>query len=268
MAYTTSNNQNNNQPMTNTYTPIVFSNPDSKLFQSQFSISYFNRVMVVSIARKNTASNDDYPTYDRDNAIKIYISFTKAKILHDAILKLLNDKSINNVCIEGNRSNALKVSNGIEFGSETPVISIVYLASDNNSTGRTLSEICYQTKTNYEYKYNSDISTGRAESGAIATFELDTLLMVLEQYYYASSYAIAATIREANSYNERFKNDILKSIAEKNGISTKRSGNYSSTSVFDSNGNSIAPKEFQESSFDDIAGSLMDDDFDMTSTLD
>ena len=83
------NYNNNERQITNTtYSSISFSNPESKIMQSKISISYFNKLMKISIAlRNNAGSNDAYATYDTDNQVSVYVSFVKAEMLKRMIDK-------------------------------------------------------------------------------------------------------------------------------------------------------------------------------------
>ena len=258
------NNQQNDRPNVNIYTPISFSNPASKVMDTRLTISYFNRVMCISIATRNNLGSNDYPTYDNDNQITVYVSYHKAKILHDAIVSMINGADKNNVCIEL-KNGLLKVSNGVEYGSTMPCISISYADKNGN-----INEIVYETKaTGYEAAYN--YSDGSYSTMAFPKFEIETIQMVLEQYYIASAYAIAATVREAGMYRDKFITDSLKAIAEKVGAS--KGGNANKTSFLNaantSNGNNAqhqsqsggfngdVPKDYEQSTFADIANALM-----------
>ena len=96
--------------------------------------------------------------------------------------------------------------------------------------------------------------------------------MVLEQYYIASSYAVAATVREAGMYRDKFITDSIKAIAEKVGAS--KGGNTNRTSFLNAAANATnvnnaqhqsqsggfngeVPKDYEQSTFADIANALM-----------
>ena len=94
-------NNNDKQPTTTTFSSVAFSNPESKIMASRFSITYFNKLMKISIAlRNNAGSNDQYATYDNDNQISVYVSSMKAEILRRMIYRLQTEDDIHNVCIE------------------------------------------------------------------------------------------------------------------------------------------------------------------------
>lgn len=268
MAFNTyNNNQNDKKPSVQTFTPITFSNSESSISQSRFSISYFNNLMKIEITpRVNSGSNDQFAKYE--NPITVYVSYAKAKILHDAIVDMLEDNSKHNVCVEL-KNGLFKVSDGVEFGSQTPCFTITYAMKD----GAESHEIIYQTKSDQYYAaYN--FRDNSYDTIQYPRFELNTLIMVLEQYYLASSYAVAATVKESNMYMNNGRKNLLHAMAEKVGVDMKQfgggnsSGNqYSNRSFLSNNGSnggsssyngqmSGTAKEYQRSSFDDIVNSM------------
>ena len=263
MAFSTyNNNKQDDKPTTTTYTPISFPNPASTVQPSRLSISYLNKVMTVSIAPRINEGSEDFPRYDADNPVKVYISHNNAKLLHDAAVDMFTNGKKNNVCVE-TKNGLFKISNGVEFGSESPCISITHATQD----GTNIVETVYQTKANYSVAYN--YSDGEYSTMNFPMHEINTFLMVLEQYYLASSYAIAASIRDADAYKYKYISDIIKNIATKVGVATdtrtnSSNGNFSShtflnggnqnnTSRQDMNG---IPKGYEQSSFDDIVNSM------------
>jgi hypothetical protein len=250
-----SNNNNDNQPTNTTYTPISFSNPESEVSQTRISISYFNRLMKISIANKlSGGSNDQYASYDNDNQASVYISFTKAKILLDLIKnKLLADDDVHNVCIE-TKQGLFKVSDGVEFGSTMPCISISSADASGNVT-----ETVYQCKNDF-YTGAYNYSDGKYSTMKFDDMELSTFMMVLEEYYKSSSYAIASSIMEASMYKREGHYSLTKSIADKVGVVTNntKSGNYNSKTFLAGDGNMTGSSSgYESATFDDIANSMV-----------
>jgi hypothetical protein len=256
------NNTDNNTPVTNVFSSVTFSNPESKISQSRFSVSYFNKLMRISIAlRNNAGSNDNYATYDTDNQVSVYVSFTKAKMLADMIADLRNNSDVHNICIEL-KNGLLKISDGTEYGSSAPCISISYADEAGN-----VNEVIYECKLDFykaAFNYNSD---GTYESKVFNTIEVDAIEMTLNEYYKASSYAIAASIMEASAYKRQASHELLKSIAEKVGVQVggNKGGNFNnktflSNSSSGSSGSGVsmngAPKGYESTTFDSIAGSM------------
>lgn len=259
MAFKSYNN-NDKAPTCTTYSGISFSNPESTVGQTKISIGYFNKVMKVSIAaRNNNGSNNDYATYDNDNAVTVYISNIKARILYLLIQKLIKDPNTHNVCIEL-KNGLIKISDGSEYGSSSYCISISYASEDGS-----VHEIVYQTKSGF-HTGAINYSNGSYESQSFDDIELETFAMALDEYYKASSYAIAASVWEANNYRHEYEIGLIRSIAEKCGVQISNTSNpakfnnktflSNSNSVTNDNESSTIPKEYESSTFDDIISSM------------
>ena len=216
------NNENNRGPSNTTYSSISFSNPtpESNIPGSRFSISYLNKVMKITIAKVNAqSSNSEYATYDNDNAASIYLSATKAYILSDAIKKMINgDEEWSNVCVETN-TGLIKVA---KAGNN-------YLIAINTmDNSGAVSESVYETKS-VTHVFATDYTGGSDFNQHIAKdVEINTFVMTLDEYYKASSYAIAASVMEASMYKRQGQYDLIRAIAEKNGIQVNNGGNGSS----------------------------------------
>lgn len=250
-------NNNDKGPMVSTYSNITFSNPESKIMASKFSISYLNKVMKITIAlRNNTGSNDDYATYDSDNPAIIYLSNVKAELLRQMIIKMRSDPSIHNVCAES-KYGLLKISDGIEYGVQNPCISISFADEAGNVT-----EVVYETKSHISaYNY----SNGEFSTETFNNIELDTIIMAFEEYYKASSYAIAASIAESSMYRREAQNNLIKAIAEKVGAHTSPSKQYNNKTFLSTNNNKTSstssgltgvPAGYEVASFDSIANGM------------
>lgn len=279
MAY--NNNQGGSRPISQTFTPISFPNATSKIMGSKLAISYFNQLLKISISKAVNNGGDNI-SFDYKNSKDVYLSYAKAKILRDLITKKLLTGEVDNVAIETNKG-LIKVSNGKEYKSDTPVIAIIAVSNNNAAA----EEYIYQTKSSaYGGAYNYK-SPGKYTSYMDDMFEINTFVMVLEQYYYASSYAVAASVMEANMYKHEGSKQLLRAIASKVGASTgySRGGNnggkFQSKSNFLSSGSeeyvedgsgeqmdleqfnsnindSIIPKEYETSTFDEIARGMED----------
>ena len=268
MAFNTYNN-NQDKPYSNVFTPISFANPDSTLQQTRLSISYFNKVMQLAIAPKDaTPNNNGYPTFNNTAAIKVYISYYQAKMLCEEMKLMFHSgkADMNNVCLE-TKNGLLKISNGKEYNSPTPVVAIMYMATG----GTVISEALYQCKPTYEIPYN--YKDGSYSTHKYPSLEIDTLIMVFEEYYKAASYAIASSISESSMYHNKSVTDTIRSIAGKVGANNgsasyskaPNQGSYNNHSFLNSNNtnninefDSNVPKEYQQSSFDDIVNGIAD----------
>jgi len=260
-------NRNNvdNGPSNNTFSAINFSHGDSVVDATRFTVSYFNKLMKISIAKK-IGQNGDISTFDNDHQTVVYVSNTKAKMLHDLMVEMRDGGKMMNVCIEL-KNGLLKISNGTEFGSDTPCFSI--LTTDNSGN---VEEIVYQTKADF-YQAAYDYKNGKFSTKQFDNMEFDTFLMTLDEYWKASSYALAATVMEASMYKRDGQYRMIKAIADKigavvvnnSGAYNQNGGGYNSRTFLNNNngggGNSSGgmnnvPEDYETSTFADIANSM------------
>lgn len=225
MAVGNTYNSNENQVSCSVYSPISFANSESKLGATKFSINYYNKILKVSIASKMTNNQQgSYESYDNKNAVTVYVSFAKAKLLLDMIRHMkANSDDVHNVCIDL-KGGLLLISDGAEYGSTQPVFVIKTVDEANN-----VSEVVYETKVDY-YKgiYNYSKSDNTFTEKIFNSFELDALEMTLEQYYLASSYAVAASVMEAGMYKHNYISTSLQAIAAKVGAQLGNKGSAGS----------------------------------------
>ena len=254
-------NNNERQVTNTTYSPIAFSNPESSICKSRLSISYFNKIMKISIAlRNNENSNDSYATYDTENSKDVYVSSTKANILYNLLQEMKTNKQVHNVCIDL-KNGLLLVSDGSDFKSKAPCISIL----SRDEAGNQLC-VTYETKIKYHKgAYNFNRETEDFTDMYFDNIELDIFENALKSYVDASSYAIAATVMEASMYKRESLNNRINAIAEKVGVVNKNNNGGNSSSFLNSGGsknnnssklNGEIPEEFEPSTFDNIANSL------------
>ena len=208
-----------------TFSPISFANPEGELGQSRMSINYFNRLMQVKISPRVVQAGEQFPSYSKEGVAIIFITPTNAKMLHDGFINIITGKSkFHSVHIE-TKGGLFTLSDGIDKGSPVPYASVTFVLHE----GAKPTTLFYQFKTNYELA--CDYNDGAYETQQFPRYEIDTFLMVLEQYYIASSYAIAATINESNLYRHNYIKELIRSIAMKVGVNlTGVGGQYSNNS--------------------------------------
>lgn len=264
MAFGNTYNNNDKQPVNVTYSSIGFSNPNGKVAQSKLNISYFNRLLKIGIANKKPSNNNGYDTYDNENQAAVYVSSTKAKILSDMINTLRSDKEIYNVSVEL-KNGLLLVSNGSEFGVDN--YCIVIKAADEAGN---ISTAVYEMKSDYHKGITNYTDGGDYTEVPLSNLELDQFQMVLDEYVKASTYAIAASVMEAGMYKRNAATEILYNIGRKVGVVSDNNGSNNGNGSFlsrnnnnNSSGNNssslpkgVDNKEYEVSSFDDIAGNI------------
>ena len=144
----------------------------------------------------------------------------------------------------------------MEYGVDHPCFSISYADESGNVT-----EVIYECKTDiYTGAYN--YKDGEFSTIKFVSMEIDTLSMVLDQYYKASSYAVAASVNESNMYRRESTYRLLRAIADKVGVPQNSGSSPQNTKSFLSGGSSNStnvtniPTEYQVSSFDAIAANM------------
>ena len=273
---TFNNNSTQERPNVTTYSPISLANPESRIQASRLTISYFNKMLQLKIAPRMPATpNEQYPTYAKDGAVSVFLSYSQAMMLHDGLQELFfspNKNKHNNICLE-TKNGLLMISNGIEMGSETPIVKIMYTTQNNTAP----QEIIYQTKNNYELP--CDYSEGKYSTIKYPNLEIRILMSVFEQYYKSASYAVAQSIRDCAAFENNRRGELIKSIAQKVGVDlrafTQSNGSnntYNSYSFLQQPDNSATPmteysssqtttnipKGYQSDTIDDVVKSSLE----------
>ena len=193
-------------------------------------------------------------------------------MLHDLIAHMKATETVHNVCVEL-KGGLLTVSDGSEFNVASPCITI-YSADEAGN----VKSITYETKSNYHkgaYNYNADDNS--YSDYIFKDIELDMFITVLDEYVKAFTYATAATVMEAGAWHRDKIQKTISAIADKVGAQnhfgsgssnrnynskTFLSGNNGGGSGFEASmnaptsGNSPVPKEYEASTFDDIANAM------------
>lgn len=259
MAFGNTYNNNDKQPINVTYSSIGFSNPNGKAAQSKLNISYFNRLLKIGIANKKPSNNNGYDTYDNENQAAVFISSTKARILSSMINTLMSENDTHNVSVEI-KNGLILVSDGSEFGIDSPCI--VIKAADESGN---ISTAIYETKTDYHKGIANYTDGGDYTEVPFSDLEILQFQNVLDEYVKASTYAIAASVMEAGMYKRNAATEVLYNIGRKVGVVSDGNGNNGGGSFLNrSNNNSsnnglpngVSAKEYEVSSFDDIAGNM------------
>jgi len=226
MAYTSNyNNRNNDDVTVNTYSPVSFVNPESSISKSRLGIGYFNSIMKLSIAlRSNT---DNPPKYDIENQLVAFINFDNAYKLMVGIDAIINGK-IDNIAIPTNKA-LVKLSNGAELNSSTPILSITIVDEAGN-----MIENIYQFTNTFSYIYNMESKDQYSEKN-IDNYNLLQFRMVLEEYWKSSAAATAASIRYHNRYWHEAEMAKLSAIADKVGATHTSSNGMSASNVGSNN---------------------------------
>lgn len=205
------------------YCPIQLKNPDASCDPSELSFSYWKNLLKVGISPKKQEENVAYATYDHDNQGCIYLNHDKARILYSEITEFLADPSAFNSRGVSTGSNGLiTISNGKEFGVETPVLVIRKV---DGESGTVTSSYMYQFKTDtYKAIRNFDETNMKYDTGSYEYIEIYTFLDILKSFYESMSYAVAYSVLNANQYNDSRMNTKLDLLMDKAGIERQSKG--------------------------------------------
>lgn len=251
--------QNNSKD--NKYEPTVYSEYKMSNIEgidpSAVSFSFWGKLLKVSISPKKQG---DQIAFDHDNAIAVYLSHTRARVLANEIKSFLADPIKNNNVGTATGTNGLiQVSNGKEFGINTPCLIIRKV---NSESGKVESAYAYQVKTDYHYGIrNYDEKSGKFDKVYYNNLELEQLVTLLEEYYKAMSGAIAYSLIDNMKYDSSRTNTKIGLIMDKLGIESK-SGKSGGNSYFNKNNNSSSNgggRTFSSSTLDDIAEQMEED---------
>lgn len=258
MALGNNYNQNDNKGKQQ-YHPTVYSayrmnNAESIIDQTAITFTYWNGALKISIAPKKPDTNSEIATFDFDNSISVYLNHTKARILYGEICKFQENPGLyNNVGIPSGQG-LITLSDGKEFGVESPCIVIRKI----DQAGATTSSYAYQFKIDYHYSIrNYDQASGNFEKNTLDynNLEIEQLKTLLLEYYTAMTGAMAYSVIDQSKFENTRTTNKLDQIAEKLGVQFggNKTGNYkSSHSVF----NSSKPTNYSSSTLDDIEKQL------------
>lgn len=270
MALGDYNNGDNNKKKY--YEPIVYSpfgtsNTDG-VDPSAISYQFYNGMLKISISpMKAGARPDDIQKWDHENAVTIWLTHAKARILADEIRNVLaHPDEVNNGGVytgKGDSQGFISFSNGKELGASGPCLIVRRL----NETGITSSYA-------YQFKDRSYAAVRNFDQNNITEYdhinypnlEIDELLTLLDDYSSSIGGAMAYSVMNAQKYDTNRSNTKMNLIMEKLGIDT--SAEYSGgtrnsgKSFFSSNqgrdaGNNIPSGGMRSTTLDEL-GSEMD----------
>lgn len=226
------NNENKKQYSPTVYSPYRMSNIQG-FDPSIINFTFWNNNLKISIAPKKQG---DEVSFDHDNAISIYLSHVKARILYEEICKFQADPVKYNSSGIASGQGLITISNGKEFGVDCPCIVIRKV----DESGNVVSSYAYQIKNDYYYvirNYDETNNSFDKVTEDYASIELEQLKTLLMEYYKAMTGAMAYSVIEQSKYDNTRISNKLDQIANKLGVqfnSGKGGYNKSSSSVFNS----------------------------------
>ena len=222
------NNSREEKDKLTVYCPVMFRNPDAECDPSRLSWSIWKNRLKLTISPKNDSKpGDTYVTYSKTDQGEAYLNVPKAMILKERILDFLEDPmKYNNVGISTG-ANLVSVSNGIEYGVSSPVLSIRKI--DQN--GAEISNYAYQFgKADHFAIVNYDSNSATYDTLEHANLELEYFVIMLDEYIKSSTYMAAYTVAKTEDWNMTRLKDNMASIMDKLGLKTS---NQQQPSFFD-----------------------------------
>lgn len=254
------NNKNYNQNGKNevysptVYSPYKMSNTMSEIDPGSLNFTYWRNSLKVSISPMKPSNDPNDVSFDHKNAVDIYLSHTKARILYNEICLFQTDPDMYNSSGVPSGEGLITISNGSEFGVDNAPCLVI--RKIDGETGKATSSYAYQFKKDYHYAIrNYDETTGNFDKHmeSYQGIEIEQFKTLLIEYYTAMTGAFAFSVMEMGKY-EKARNDTkLDAIANKLGVQFKegKNSNKSSNSFFNNNSGSQS-SNYSSSSLDDI----------------
>ena len=197
--------------------------------------------------------------FDKDNAIKCYLTHTKARMLANEIKTFLasGDKIKSAGVASG--SCLITIDSGEAFGCG---VCLVIRKVDDE--GRVVSQYLYEFKTNYNYgirNFEDDTKYFDKEYSPYDHIEIEQVIMLLEQFAEAMTYGNAFAVSGAIKVTNNMVNKKIDNIAEKLGVAYKSKTTSGSGNTFFNNnksGNSGSAPKYENVSADSIISEFED----------
>ena len=229
-------NYDNNKK--NQYMPVYYSqygagNKDSEADPSAIGYSFYNRMLKITISPLKMNSGDKV-SYDHDNAAIVWLTHTKARLLHDAIEKVLSGE-VSNVGVPTGPEGFVRFSDGKELG----VNNYCLIINKINECGEVVSGYAYEFKAKHHYhveNFNPKDATHKKVYNH--NLEVQQLLDLLESYYISMTGAMAYSVIDGMRFTTDTSNTKMDLVMSKLGIDYKpgtTSRQSSGSSYFDSN---------------------------------
>lgn len=233
---------------------------------SAISFSFFRNLLKISISPKLANPTND-KMWDHENAVTVYLTHTKARMLAKEIENVLSGEKFNGGVNTGT-DGLISFSDGKEVGSNFYCLIIRKIDME----GKVLSTYVYEFKPEYHYGIsNFNTSDSSHQKDYYDMLEIEQFKDLLNGYFNAMTNAVAYSVINNMRFDLSRINTKLNDIAEANGISYGNGGSYSknsNTSFFNNNQSqdtSHGPRQPEQSShskgtrmstMDDLEGAM------------
>lgn len=223
LGSTYNNNQVNNSNKTpdySHYSSYRMNNHESTIDATCITYRFWKTNLCIGIFPRKETNNDEV-SFDMDNGITIYLSHTKARIFKSEIENFLKDPvTYNGVGVDSGNA-VITISNGMEYGKDTPVITIRKI----NENGEVTTSFAYEFKRNYYSirNYNGKDFDNNFED--YKNIEIEQLVTLLDEHIKASTGAMAFSVMNQRQYSSTRVENKIDAIASALGVETKSNSN-------------------------------------------
>ena len=236
------NRQQPRKPAVNS--PFSFANPMSLVDATKLSSSFWNRMLKLTITSRAVTTNEEEIVWDKEQSISVHLTHIKAALFSREIRKFMEDPITYNSSGVLSNETLVTISNGTEFGA-TGVFLVI--RKINPETMDTVSSYSYEFNGKFHHtirNYNEENSSFEKSFDDLAVFELEQLLVLLDNYVAAITNAVAYTVVDQLDYRMNRTDDMIKECASALGVSVKsgdgNNGAYSNRKVNKGNNSSFA----------------------------
>ena len=220
------------------YMPVYYSqygagNKDSEVDPSAIGYSFYNRMLKLTISPLKMTSGDKV-SYDHENAAIVWLTHTKARLLYDAIQKVLSGE-VSNVGVPTGSEGFVRFSDGKELG----VNNYCLIINKINENGEVISGYAYEFKSKHHYHVeNFNPNDASHKKVYNHNLEVQQLLDLLKSYYMSMTGAMAYSVIDGLRFTTDSQNTKMDLIMSKLGVEYKpgtTSRQSSGSSYFDNN---------------------------------
>lgn len=236
------NTYNSNTPrkpndMLTVYSNFRMNNGESTIDPTCLTFRYWKSNLCIGIFPRKNTGNEEI-AFDMDNGITVYLSHSKAQVLKHELELFLSDPVTYNGSGVPTNQGVITISNGSEYGKNTPVLTIRKV----NDTGDVVASFAYEFKRNYHYSIRGyDGYNFTKVFDDYQDLEIRQLITILDEYVKASTNAVAFSVMSQRQFSAVRMENKLDAIANSLGVdigAKSNSGRYSKSSYFDKSNSS------------------------------
>lgn len=216
------NRQQVRRPTVNS--PFSFANPMSLVDATRLSSSFWNKMLKLTITARAVTSNEEEIVWDKDQNLSVHLTHIKAAMFAQEIRKFMKDPVTYDSSGVLSNETLVTISNGTEFGATGVFLVIRKLNLDSMET---VSSYSYEFNGNFHHtirNYSEKDATFEKSFDDLAIFELEQLLVLLDNYVNAVTNAVAYTVVDQLDYRMNRTDSMIKECASALGVSLKNGG--------------------------------------------